>query len=38
MAWISEESAGLFVPVPSDFKKISEQRAKDDIEREERGE
>lgn len=38
MAWVSDESNGLFVSVPNEFKKETEAKAKDDIEREERGE
>ena len=38
MGWISDETAGKFVHVPDAFKKEMEAKAKDDIEREERGE
>ncbi|OMJ72356.1 hypothetical protein SteCoe_29223 [Stentor coeruleus] len=38
MGWVSEESFGLFVPVPTEFRKEMENKAKEDIEREERGE
>ena len=38
MAWVADESQGLFVPIPADFKKEMENAAKQDIEREERGE
>ena len=38
MAWVCEESNGVFVPIPLELKKEMEKRAKDDIEREERGE
>lgn len=38
MGWVSEESFGLFVPVPNEFRKEMENKAKEDIEREERGE
>ena len=37
MAWVCEESAGRFVPVPSEFIKSMEVKAKDDLENEERG-
>lgn len=37
MAWVCEESAGRFVPVPTEFKKSMEAKAKEDLEREERG-
>jgi 20S proteasome subunit alpha 7 len=37
-AWVCDESHGLFTPVPIELRKEMEARAKDDLEREERGE
>lgn len=38
MAWVCDESFGKFLPVPNEFRAEMENRAKDDLEREERGE
>ena len=38
MAWISDQTFGKFLPVPDQLKSEMENRAKDDLEREERGE